>query len=132
MDAKKIDDLKVVLGQMIKVQNQDKKKFQNNDYIAIQVEDENGDNECCLLFTQIELSDMPKISSKLLEQNMIVGRLYSFIIGNKKSFIVILINRNGQKKIYRISGKKLNIAYKRALNNPQDLTKKSLLTDMFD
>ena len=65
MSAKQIDEFKVVLGQMIKVQNQDKKNLQCENYIAVQVEDEDGENERCLLFTEIQLADMPKITSKL-------------------------------------------------------------------
>ena len=42
MSAKQIDEFKVVLGQMIKVQNQDKRNLQCENYIAVQVEDESN------------------------------------------------------------------------------------------
>ena len=132
MSAKQIDEFKVVLGQMIKVQNQDKKNLQCENYIAVQVEDEDGENERCLLFTEIQLADMPKMTSKLLQKNMVVGRLYSFVIGCHKAFVVKMFNRSGDEKIFRISPKKLQLSQKRAMKNPQDLTKKSWLTDLAD
>ena len=132
MSAKQIDEFKVVLGQMIKVQNQDKRNLQCENYIAVQVEDEDGENERCLLFTEIQLADMPKITSKLLQKNMVAGRLYSFVIGRHKAFVVKMFNRYGDEKTFRISPKKLQLAQKRAVKNPQDLTKKSWLTDLAD
>lgn len=126
------DNLKVVLGQMIKVQNKEKKNLENDDYIAVQVEDQNGYNERCLLFTEIQLSDMPKVDSKFLNDNLVNGRLYSFVIGKQKSFLIKMFNRYKQDKIYRVSFAKLKKAQKRALNNPQDLTKKNWLTDLTD
>lgn len=132
MSAKQIDDLKIVLGQMIKVQNQNKRNLQNDSYIAVQVQDEDGQNERCLLFTEIELSDMPKVKSEFLMQKMVEGRIYSFCIGMKQLFLLKMSNRTETSMIFRISKRKLEIAEKRAMKNPQDLTKKSWLTDLRD
>ena len=60
MTAKQLDDNKIVLGQMVRVANQEKKFNENELYVAVQVEDEDGENERCILFTEIELSDMEK------------------------------------------------------------------------
>ena len=132
MAAKIIDNSKVVLGQMVKVQNQNKRNLQNDNYIAIQVEDQDGNNERCLLFTEIELADMPKIESSLLDKNMIAGRIYVFVIGKRTMFLIKVINSSGQNKILRIGVNKFKIAQKRSLKNKQDLTKKSFLTDIMD
>lgn len=51
-------NLKVELGQLIRVNNLEKKANENDIYVALQVEDEDGGNERCLLFTEIEVSDM--------------------------------------------------------------------------
>lgn len=55
--VQKIDRVKAKAGRLIKVWNTQKKKFSNalNRYIAIWVEDANGENERCLLFTQHEI-----------------------------------------------------------------------------
>lgn len=55
--AKKIDDVRVTAGRLIRVKNTNKPKFSNakNEYLALFVEDANGKNERCLLFTEREL-----------------------------------------------------------------------------
>ena len=70
----------VKMGNLILVKNTQRKPTENGEYISIHVEDEDGENERCLLFTTIEISDMEKIGSKFLMENMKNGRLYKFMI----------------------------------------------------
>ena len=55
--ADQIDDTRIVAGRIVRVRNTKKPKFSNakNEYLAIFVEDANGKNERCLLFTEREL-----------------------------------------------------------------------------
>lgn len=55
--SEKIDDVRVAPGRLIRVKNTKKPKFSNakNEYLAIFVEDADGKNERCLLFTEREL-----------------------------------------------------------------------------
>lgn len=55
--AEKIDDVPVYLGRIVRVKNTLKPKFSNanTEYYAIFVEDSDGSNERCLLFTQNEI-----------------------------------------------------------------------------
>jgi hypothetical protein len=46
-------NLKIVLGQLIRVKNLNKKIHENSIYVSLQVEDEDGNNERCLLFSEI-------------------------------------------------------------------------------
>ena len=79
--GEKIDDVRTVAGRFINVKNTKKKKFSNakNEYSAIWVEDANGKNERCLLFTQREIKiaeDRAKknpedLTSKSAIQNLI-------------------------------------------------------------
>jgi hypothetical protein len=71
---------KIVKGRLIHVENTERKFGSAHSYIAVQVEDENGSNERCILFTQDEI----------------------------------------------------NKAQERANKNPEDLTEKGFLTDLFD
>ena len=132
MTAKQLDDNKIVMGQMVRVANLQKKFNENEQYIAIQVEDENGKNERCLLFTEIELSDMEKINFKFAFDNMKSGRLYSATIDRKPTYLVKLSNDNEKEMIYRISPTQLTAAEERAKRNPEDLTKKSWFTNLKD
>jgi len=63
----KIDDVKVKPGRLIRVKNTKKPKFSNakNEYIAVFVEDSDGGNERCLLFTEREL----KVAELRAERN---------------------------------------------------------------
>ena len=60
--ASLIDQVKVKAGRLIKVWNTEKKKFSNAKpwYISVWVEDANGKNERCLLFTEKELQAAEK------------------------------------------------------------------------
>jgi len=56
--TEKIDDARIVPGRLIRVKNTDKPKFSNakNEYISLFVEDADGSNERCLLFTEREIN----------------------------------------------------------------------------
>jgi len=60
--ASLIDQVKVKAGRLIKVWNTEKKKFSNAKpwYISIWVEDADGKNERCLLFTEAEIKAAEK------------------------------------------------------------------------
>lgn len=45
----------IVKGRLIRVDNTDRKFGASPDYIAIQIEDEDGGNERCILFTEAEI-----------------------------------------------------------------------------
>lgn len=130
--AEKIDDFKTVMGQMIMVKNQNKVATANEQYIAIHVEDEDGENERCLLFTEIELSDMEKIEMSLLKKHMVAGRLYSANINQRKVFLCLTKNRAGENIIFRFSPFEIAHAENRASKNPEDIPQKDFLTDLMD
>lgn len=56
--AQKLADVKVVAGRIIPVWNTERKAFSNakKSYDSIWVEDENGENEECLLFTEKQIA----------------------------------------------------------------------------
>lgn len=124
-------DLKVELGQLIRVTNLNKRAQENEIYVSLQVEDEDGKNERCILFTEIETADMEKISASFLS-SLICGRIYKCIIGRYQTNIIKVKNYTGEIKYFRISNSQLKKAERRASRNLEDLTKKSKLTDLFD
>ena len=131
MSAKKLDNKKVVMGHMIRVANQQQKFNENDKYIAVHVESENGQEQRCLLFTEIEMADMEKINFDFVFQSMKPGRLYSATIDGKKTSFVKLFN-DDEGKIYRISPSQLKTAEERANRNPEDLPEKGWWTDLKD
>jgi hypothetical protein len=66
MPAKKIDDVSVEMGRLVKVENQDRPKFSNSNrqYFAVWVEDAKGKNKKCLLMTEKELQRMEYRASR--------------------------------------------------------------------
>lgn len=127
------EHLTIKLGQFIRVDNKNRKTLENEIYIAIQVEDQDGDNERCLLFTQIELADVKGIStSNWFVKQMVPGRLYLTTIGRQSFYLMKIFNSSEDEKVIKISKRLLHKAEKRAEKNPEDLTKKPLYIDMFD
>jgi hypothetical protein len=55
---------KIVKGRLIQVENTERKFGSAHSYIAVQVEDENGSNERCILFTQDEINKAQKRADK--------------------------------------------------------------------
>ena len=53
--AKVLDQVKVKQGRLIRVQNTERTFGSSDVYIAVQVEDADGSNERCLLFTEKEI-----------------------------------------------------------------------------
>jgi hypothetical protein len=56
--ANKIDNVRVTNGRLIRVLNEKRAKFSHADktYYAVQVEDADGKNERCLLFTEEQIA----------------------------------------------------------------------------
>ena len=134
-----IDKNKIVLGQCVRVQNVEKKKdpkkrrFEADDYIAIQVENYTGNLEYCILLTYIEHTDMESVElNKSMLNNMIAGRLYPVTIGRKETYLVKVNHWDGRTRVLRMSFGQLADADARAIKHPMSCTKKSILTDLFD
>ena len=127
-----LEDKKVKLGSLIKVKNTNKRKLENDVYVALQVEDLNGDNERCLLFTEIEIADMEKVQCDWIEKDLVAGRIYPITIGNRQTNLIKVFNQNDSTKLFRVSNTQLKRAEKRAAKNPEDLTKKSWFTNLID
>jgi len=53
-----IDKVSIKMGRLVVVENTERPKFSNakRKYIALQVEDADGSNERCLLFTEAEIA----------------------------------------------------------------------------
>ena len=126
---KKID---IKMGNLILVKNTQRKPTENEEYVSLHVEDEDGENERCLLFTKIEISDMEKIGSKFLMENMKNGRLYKFMIAGSETNLVKVRHQDGRQMIFRISNTQLEKADFRRIKNPEDLTEKGFWEDLKD
>lgn len=125
-------NMKIKMGNMVRVRNTQKKFNENDLYVSIQVEDEDGNNERCLLFTEIEISDMEKIKCQFMSDNMKAGRLYKANINGFDTNLVKVVHRDGREMIFRLSNSQLESADFRSLRNPEDLTVKGFIEDLKD
>ena len=77
--ANLIDKVKIKPGRLVRVYNTEKKKNENNGYVSVWVEDANGKNERCLLFTEKEIQRAELRSTKniedLTEKNLLTDLL---------------------------------------------------------
>lgn len=79
--SNKIDKNTIKNGRMIRVSNTEKKKFSNanEQYIALWVEEANGKNERCLLFTESAIKVAEARAAKnqedLTKKNLIINFL---------------------------------------------------------
>ena len=74
--AELIDNTDIVKGRLIKVKNLKKHHKANSEYISIQVENFDGNNERCLLFTENEIKRAEERAKKnpedLTEKNWLI------------------------------------------------------------
>ena len=134
-----IDKNKIVLGQCVRVNNVEKKnnpkkrRFESDEYVAIQIEDYSGNDEHCILLTIIEHTDLETVElNKSMLNGMVTGRLYPVTFGNKKTYLLKVNHWDGRTRVLRMSYSQLVSAEYRASKHPKTCTKKSLLTDLMD
>jgi hypothetical protein len=65
--ANVIEQVKVKMGRLIRVWNTEKRKTENAGYVSVWVEDADGKNERCLLFTEKEVQRAEYRASRNLE-----------------------------------------------------------------
>jgi hypothetical protein len=77
--ANLIDEVRVKAGRLIRVWNTLKKKNENKGYVSVWVEDADGKNERCLLFTEKEIAKAELRASKNVEDLTKKGCITDFI-----------------------------------------------------
>ena len=77
--AKKIDEVHVKMGRLIRVVNKDKKAAANDWYYAVQVEDADGSNERCLLLSENVIKEGEERAQKNKEDLTTKGHLADWI-----------------------------------------------------
>lgn len=122
--AKILGKASVKMGKLIPVENQNKKFNENDKYLSLHVEDEDGNNERCLLFTDIEISDMENIEIPF-SNKMKLGRIYKARIDNKDTYLLRVITNTNMNKVLKLSVSQLKLSEERSKRNPEDLPKRS-------
>ena len=130
--AEKLTNTTVKLGNVIPVKNVDRKNWEVNEFISIQIEDREGDNERCLLFTQLEYSLLKDVVLPCeCTKALVTGRLYPAALYGRDVFFVRVIEK-GTPRLVQIGKTILAKVDKRAKAHPKSVTKKSLIRDLLD
>lgn len=134
-----VEGLPVKLGQLIPVDNVEqtenpkKHSSESDRYVALHIEDYDGGNERCILFTPIEHSDMESVQlPEDILKHMVKGRLYPCVMGSKDTNLISVTHWDGRTRVLRVSGTQLKRMDKRATKHPNTCPKKSLITDLLD
>jgi hypothetical protein len=77
--ANLIDQVRVKAGRLIRVWNTLKKRNENKGYVSVWVEDADGKNERCLLFTEKDIARAELRASKNVEDLTKKGCITDFI-----------------------------------------------------
>jgi hypothetical protein len=77
--ASLIDQVRVKAGRLIRVWNTLKKRNEKSGYVSVWVEDADGKNERCLLFTEKEIARAELRASKNVEDLTKKGCITDFI-----------------------------------------------------
>lgn len=127
----------IVLGNVVEVQNKENSNYslgrnQASVYLAIQVEDADGNNERCLLITHKEYQ---KYSTRFRDSDlvplMIPGRLYKSTL-EKAEVVTLRVSVSGEDDCLMIPVKYLQKIEKRTIIHKETITKKSFLIDLLD
>lgn len=128
-----VDNLPVKLGQLIPVENVERRRAEFDRYIALHIEDLDSSNERCILFTPLEYTDMESVVlPEDITKHMVQGRLYPCTLGTRNTNLVAVTHWDGRSRVLRISATQLAKSERRASKHPESLPKKSFITDLMD
>lgn len=122
---------KAKMGIWYEIPNTNRRNAENDEYMAIKVENESGTNERWLMFTKREWEKLPIVqlySPGAEKLQMKKGRLYSCCKNGKNQFIM----NTDKGAIMLITHYKLEIAEARAIRNQEDKPKQNWLDDILD
>lgn len=129
-------DMPVVLGNCIRVENVEKNNGvapsdDEDVFVCVQVENETGKDEYCILLTQEEFDRLPRIEG-MDDRRMIAGRIYAKYVGNKNYYLVKMKGYDGIGFVGIFEIGFWADCFERAITHPRSCTKKGFITDMLD
>lgn len=131
-----LTDDEVKMGHVLEVGNQERNWQEASIYLALKVEEEDGEGERWLLFTGNEIHSRPVVGLGTLATQMKLGRLYPFAFGgrDRKACRVQRTARSGEREqvVLVFNSADIERARERAERNPEDVPKQSWLADKLD
>jgi hypothetical protein len=127
----------IVLGAVVRVDNKERNDYefgrnQCKNYLAIQVENFDGEGERCLLLTDKEYFRFTtRCTQTDLLSVMVKGRMYKSVL-EKSEVVFVRVFEEQEERCLLIPCKYLEKIDKRSQMHKSTLTKKDLLTDLFD
>lgn len=132
-------NMRVALGNCIRVRNVEKSEgtayYDEPDvFVCVQVENETGENEYCILLDEKEFEQAKKNGIPCGSLNMVAGRIYpKFNRANSKNyFCVKMKDWENEEFVAMFEIGDWSKFYTAAINHPKSCTCKSFLTDILD
>ena len=133
----------VKMGRLLPMKNTRRRPNEAERYLALKIEDSNGDDEEWLLFTDNEILSKRSISIHEITNDWKPGRAYSISIGGSSYVACKVIfcedissgRRNyskDEKTILLFPRSSINVARRRASLNKEDIPRQSIISDIFD
>jgi len=127
----------VKLGNAFVIGNKQKKPSEANTFVAVYVEEENGKEDRCLLFTEKEYAKLSRIYCESFTSMFKAGRLYSVSSKSICSYFVLVneyspSTRTFTPLIKRIPLSALVKAENRAIKHPEDIPSRAFFSKLFD
>lgn len=136
--AKQLTEDKVKMGYLLPVENLEKKPNENESYLAVKLENQTGEDEVWMLFSEKEISSRQTLELPDMDEPKL-GRAFRVGIGKRMYSAFALISckdlenwKKGEKKILLFSCRVLDRAKTRAKKNPEDIPTQSFLSDLLD
>lgn len=132
-----MDDGKIVLGRVVTVDNKERTDYsfgrnQCNKYLAIQVENADGEGERCLLLTDKEyVRFATRCSHTDMLPLMVKGRMYKSTLEHSE-VVFVRVFEEVEERCLLIPCKYLEKIDKRSSAHKDTVTKKDWLTDLMD
>lgn len=141
--AEQLDNMPVKMGYLIRVRNTRRLPSESEDYYAVKLEDQSGDNERWCLFTGAEVARLTEVElhDGIKESDRKPGRIYYRHRTGKyfRGFVRLCVPPPEASpsigKVFRtvsISCRLVDKGQERARKNPEDVPKMSWLEDLRD
>ena len=129
-------NMPVALGNCIRVKNVEQSEgLAHNEpdvFVCIQVENETGENEYCILLDEEKFAQVRKNAMFCDDGNMVAGRIYTRFVKFRNCYCVKLKDWTNQVFIALFDIGEWSRCYVNAIAHPKSCTRKSLLTDVLD
>lgn len=123
---------KIRMGAFVRVDNKDRQLAACKYYYALKIEDNGGDNERWLLFTEREKCALRSVGMNTYAK-VKPGRIMAELATSRTAvYFIPVIDEHDNISVLQFPKSVVKLASERAVANPEDIPKMSFLQDLLD